>query len=125
MTTLGSGVDGAVRRVETTYEVRGMVEMVTNYDAMTSGSAVNEVKFTYNSFAQLTLSEQEHGGAVDGSTLEVQYYYETGSSNTIRPMTVTYPDGRTLTYEYGAALSPRSHHSESRMVERTPVTSIR
>jgi len=50
ITTLGSGVDGAVRRISSTYEVRGMREALTSYDNATvgSGSIVNDTKFTYN-----------------------------------------------------------------------------
>ncbi|RCS44600.1 hypothetical protein DTL42_16880 [Bremerella cremea] len=34
---------------------------------------------------------------------KVQYGYANGSANTIRPTTLTYPNGRVLTYDYGAA----------------------
>ena len=66
MTTLGSGVDGAVRRLSTTYEVRGMREKISSYNGETvgSGSVVNEVLFTYNNFGQLTADYQDHSGAV-------------------------------------------------------------
>jgi hypothetical protein len=48
--TLGSGVDGAVRRRATTYEVRGMPQKFTSFDNATvgSGSVVNEVLREYN-----------------------------------------------------------------------------
>ncbi len=49
-------------------------------------AAVNEVKYAYNDFEQLVTEEQEHEGAVDGSTLKVQYGYADGSANTIRPV---------------------------------------
>ena len=37
VTTLGTDIDGAVRRTSTTYEVRGMREKVTSYDNATVG----------------------------------------------------------------------------------------
>ncbi|MCA9162208.1 MAG: hypothetical protein KDA62_04485 [Planctomycetales bacterium] len=37
------------------------------------------------------------------TTPKVQYGYASGAANTIRPTSLTYPDGRTLTYDYGAA----------------------
>ena len=37
------------------------------------------------------------------TTPKVQYGYANGSADTIRPTTLTYPDGRVLTYAYGAA----------------------
>jgi RHS repeat-associated protein len=108
ITTLGSGVDGAVRRISSTFEVRGMRESVTSYDNATvgSGSIVNDTKFTYNSFGQLTADYQSHSGAVNtGSSPKVQYAYASGSANTIRPTTVTYPNGRVVTYGYNASNS--------------------
>jgi YD repeat-containing protein len=56
VTTLGTGVDGAVRRIASTFEVRGMREKITSYDNATvgSGSVVNEVEFAYNEFGQIT-----------------------------------------------------------------------
>jgi YD repeat-containing protein len=50
--TLGTGVDGAIRRLETTYDERGLVHQLTSFDAATLGSAVNQVQFTYNDFEQ-------------------------------------------------------------------------
>jgi RHS repeat-associated protein len=35
------------------------------------------------------------------TTPKVQYGYASGSANTIRPTTVTYPNGRVITYSYG------------------------
>ena len=46
----GSGVDGAVRQIETAYEARGMRQRVTSYDNpnVGSGSIVIEVFFEYD-----------------------------------------------------------------------------
>ncbi|MEO8493493.1 MAG: RHS repeat-associated core domain-containing protein [Planctomycetota bacterium] len=107
-TTLGTGVDGGVRRLSTTYEVRGMRRKITSYNSETvgSGSVVNEVQFAYNNFGQITHDYQAHGGAVNTSTTpKVQYGYANGSANTIRPTTLTYPNGRVITYDYGSANS--------------------
>jgi hypothetical protein len=67
ITTLGSGVDGAVWRIATSFEVRGLVQNLTSYDNATvgSGNAVNEVQFAYNSFQQLVTVYQSHSGAVN------------------------------------------------------------
>ena len=102
---LGTGVDGAVRRISTTYEVRGMEEKLTSYSDATvgQGTVVNEVQFTYNDFARITHDYQSHSGAVNTSnTPNVQYGYANGSANTIRQTSLTYPDGRVITYEYGS-----------------------
>ena len=67
VSSLGTNVDGAVRRISKTYEVRGMLEKVTSYDA-TSGNVVNEAQFAYNDFGQLVTDYQAHSGAVNTST---------------------------------------------------------
>jgi hypothetical protein len=101
VTTLGDGVDGAVRRIGTTYEVRGMVEKVTSYSDAAGTTPVNEVQNVYNSFGQLKEQYQEHSGAVNtGTTPKVQYGYADGSANTTRPTSMTYPNGRVLDYLY-------------------------
>ena len=65
---------------------------------------MNDVQLAYNAFGQLTSDYQEHGGAVNLSTTpEVAYGYADGSANTIRPTTMTYPNGRVLTFDYGAS----------------------
>ena len=107
-TTLGTAVDGAVRRIATSYEVRGMRQKITSWNSETvgSGSVVNEVQFAYSNFAQVTHDYQAHAGTVNTSTTpKVQYGYANGSANTVRPTTLTYPDGRVLTYSYGSANS--------------------
>ena len=43
-----------------------------------------------------------HAAAVNTSTSpNVEYAFANGSSNTIRPTKITYPDGRELNYDYG------------------------
>jgi RHS repeat-associated protein len=106
VTTLGSGVDGGILRISTTYEARGMVLNVTSYNNATvgSGSVVNDVQHVYNSFSQLVTQYQSHSGAVNtGLTPSVQYGYADGSANTIRPTSITYPNGRVISWDYGAA----------------------
>jgi hypothetical protein len=81
-----------------------MATKLTSWDnaCISSGSVVNECQFVYNTLGQLITDYREHGGAVNTSTSpKVQYSYANGSSNTIRPITLTYPNGRVLNYSYG------------------------
>jgi RHS repeat-associated protein len=106
VTTLGSGVDGAIRRLSTTYDVRGLTGTLTSWNNadVNSGDVVNQCQFAYNSFMQLIADYQSHSGSVNTSTTpKVQYGYADGSANTIRPLTLTYPNGRVVTYDYGTA----------------------
>jgi len=110
VTTLGTDVDGAVRRTSTTYEVRGMAAKISNYDNATvgSGSVVNEVVLEYNDLGMLEKEYQEHEGAKDGNTLYVQYNFDTTASGGrftkgLRPSSVRYPNARLLHFTYGSS----------------------
>ena len=65
VTTLGSGVNGSVLRISTTYDIRGLREKVTSYDNATvgSGTALNELVYEYNDLGMPTKEYQEHEGA--------------------------------------------------------------
>jgi YD repeat-containing protein len=84
VTAVGTGVDDAVRRIATTYEVRGMVATITSYatcdDASSSSSssngsdAVNQVVFEYDDSGKLVKEYQEHDGVKDANTPYVGYH---------------------------------------------------
>jgi len=103
VTTVGTGVDGTIRRIGMTYEVRGLRGKVTSYDNATvsSGAVLNEVQSEYDDFGQLVTEYQAHGGVVNTSTTpKIQYGYADGSDNTTRQTSLVYPNGRELTYSY-------------------------
>ncbi|MFO0848770.1 MAG: hypothetical protein U0871_09480 [Gemmataceae bacterium] len=110
VTTLGSGVDGAVRRIETGYDGQGNVALVTSYDAASSGSIVNQVQRDFNGLGQLTSEWQSHSGAVGGGTPRVQYTYTemAGGANHSRLTSMTYPNGRVVNYVYSSGLNATS-----------------
>src|SRR5688572_28642501 len=54
VTTLGSGVDGTVRRIEYAYDTQGNLFKVTSYDATSGGNVVNEVQREFNGLGQMT-----------------------------------------------------------------------
>ena len=69
-----------------------------------SGNVLNEVEFGYNGFSQPTITWQAHAGSVDPMTSPtVQSGYANGANNTVRPTSLTYPNGRVLHYDYGSA----------------------
>jgi RHS repeat-associated protein len=101
VTTLAPGVDDAVRRIQTGYEVRGMVQTVTSSDIV--GTIANQVQLAYNDFGQLIADYQSHMWAVDvATTPKVQYSY-TNAPSSMRRVGITYPNGRSLGYNYGPA----------------------
>ena len=105
-TTLGTCVDGAVRRLETAYDGQGNPHLFTSFDATTGGNIVNQVKREFNGLGQLTTEWQSHSGAVTGSTPKVQYGYSEMASgaNHSRPTSVTYPNGRVIASNYDSGL---------------------
>jgi RHS repeat-associated protein len=105
ITTVGTGVDVAVRRIATAYNVRGQVDSITSYDSPTAGGVVSQVAVVYNAFGQVIAEYQAHGGAVDtSSTPKVGYAYSDGSANHVRLLSMTYPNGRVLHYGYDSGM---------------------
>lgn len=85
ITTLGTAVDGTVRRIALSYDTRGLNSKISSYDNATvgQGSLVNEVQFAYNGFRQAITSYQSHAGGVNVST--------TPKFSTALPTAVTIP----------------------------------
>jgi len=107
VTTLASGFDGAVRRITTAYDSFGRTSTITQHDAASGGSVVDEVKYTYDDWGDVEKFEQDKNSAVGASgsvdDYEVSYTYETKTSpgrNTIRKTTMTLPSGKVITYAY-------------------------
>jgi RHS repeat-associated protein len=103
----GSSVDDAVLRLETAYDTQGNPYLFTSYDATSGGDVVNQVQRQFNGLGQLTAEYQAHDGAVDLETTPfVGYDYSemAGGANHSRPTEMTYPDGFTVSYQYGSGL---------------------
>ncbi len=92
-----------MQRIGVSYEIHGQVYQITSYGDSAGSSVVNQVQNVYNAFQQLATQYQEHGGAVNTSTTpSVQYGYADGSANTIRPVSLTYPNGRVVNTIYNS-----------------------
>lgn len=100
VTTLGSGVDGGVRAVGTSYNALGLPYQQTSYSNSAATTIANQVQDVYNGFGQLTTEYQAHGGAVNtSSSPSVVYTYDT-AADTSRLSSMTYPNGRVLHFGY-------------------------
>src|SRR5262249_34408964 len=103
VTTLGTGVDGSVRRLEIAFDTGGRPYLNTSYNSASGGNIVNQVQRVYNGLGQLVTEYQSHTGPVNiGTTPSVQYAYSmmAGGANHSRPAAITYPNGRVLNYNY-------------------------
>ncbi|MCF6311054.1 MAG: hypothetical protein L3J39_01255 [Verrucomicrobiales bacterium] len=108
ITTFAASIDDGVKRIATQYDDRDLTDKITSYDDATvgAGTVLNQVAYEYDDFGRLAKDQQAHSGAVGGSTPEVGYTYENGSSkNTARRKSITYPNGRIIDIGYGAANS--------------------
>jgi RHS repeat-associated protein len=107
VTTLGAGVDGAVRRLETAYDSAGRAYLFTSSDAASGGNVVNQVQRQFNGLGQIVKEYQAHGGAVDPATtpnVQSTYSEMAGGANHSRLTSLVYPDGFTVNYQYAAGV---------------------
>jgi RHS repeat-associated protein len=107
VTVLGAGVDGSVRRIDTAYDTQGNAYLLTSYAATAGTILVNQVQRAFNGLGQMTNEWQSHSSAVNTSTTpQVQYGYNlmAGGTNNSRLVSMTYPNGRVLNYNYSAGL---------------------
>ena len=106
VTTLASGFDGAVRRIATSYDSLGRVELTTQYDAASSGSVTDEVKSSWDGWGNLSKYEQDRNSAVGASgsvdDYEISYAFEkaTTGRNTLRRTSMTMPSGAVTDFKY-------------------------
>jgi RHS repeat-associated protein len=107
VTTLGSNVDGAVRRLDAAYDTGGRPYLFTSYADTVGTTMVNQVTQGYNGLGQLTSESQNHGSY----TGTVQYAYSfvatSGGPNHSRLVSMTYPNSVGVNYGYYAGVDDR------------------
>lgn len=103
--TLAAGVDGAMRRVSTSYNDQGMPEFLTTSDDPDpgSGSVINQVQRVYDAFRLLVADRQEHDGPVNAGTPTVSYLNTNGAGNVLRRTATITPSGARVDIAYGAS----------------------
>ena len=110
VTNLASGFDGDVRQIEYTYDDFGRQSTVTQLDAVTSGSVVDQIKMTYDDWGPISKIEHDHNStiATGGNYLyDLEYDYERADNDgrqTVRRDTMTLPSGNVITNVYYNAL---------------------
>jgi RHS repeat-associated protein len=113
VSTLPTGVDGAVQSIAHTYDNLNRPQDITSYASTGgTGTVVNDLQYAYyNGTNKVATAYQEHKGAVNTSTtLNVQDTYDTtttGSiySNQLRLQTEVHPNSRAIYYDYGSSSS--------------------
>ncbi len=105
-TALGTGVANTIRRLDTAYDTGGRPYLFTSYVDLAGTMTRNQVEDLFNGFGQLLTEYQSHAGpVVPGSSPSVQYAYsydptQMTNANYSRPVSMTYPSGRTIYDNY-------------------------
>ena len=102
---LGGGVNGPVRRISRSYDVRGLLVSVSSHDDENpgGGTVLNEVSYAHNDFGLAVSEKQAHEGSAGAGTPAVEYDYADGGANHTRLLRVEYPGGRRIDSDYGAS----------------------
>ena len=107
VTTLASGFDGSVRRIQNSYDDRAQLSDVQQFPTTSSTTALDEVQYTFDDWGNLAESQQDPDSAIGGSgraAFNVQFSYAkvapSNARNTIRRTGMTMPDGTAVTYSY-------------------------
>jgi RHS repeat-associated protein len=113
LTAQGAGVGGTVAYITTAYDTGGRPYLYTSWNYVRGNpNIVNQVEDLYNGLGQLITEYQSHSGAVNTSTTpSVQYAYSfvttSGGPNHSRLVSMTYPNGRVLNYNYNSGVDDR------------------
>jgi hypothetical protein len=106
VTQLRAACDNAVLRIETAYDSLGRTSTVTQYDAASSGSVVDQVKYVYDGWSDVTSFQQDRDSVVGtGTHYDVSYAYAKATSgrNTLRRTSETLPNGDVYNYAYSSS----------------------
>jgi len=112
----GAGFDDAVKRITLAYLSRGLVDTVTQRDATTSGSVLNEVKYEYDDWGNISKMYQDRDSAVSAGNNEAQVAFAYSAVTTAdgskrarvqrdsmtNPKTLGAADGAVVAYTFGA-----------------------
>jgi RHS repeat-associated protein len=87
----GSAVDSAVRRLRTSFEIRGMAAEMASDATPSDMTLFNRVVQTFNGFGQILSDSQQHFNS-SGTAVDVTYTYSAmGTTNASRRATMVYP----------------------------------
>jgi RHS repeat-associated protein len=101
------GIDTSVLLQTIKFDTGHRPYQITQYNAVTSGTVVNQIEDLYNGLGQLADEYQAHGGTVNTSTSPVVVYgwsLMPSGANHSRLTSMQYPNGRSLDYVYNSGL---------------------
>ena len=130
-TTIPGSVDGAIKSIKSTYDSLGRRTKITSYaNNDGTGTVVNEVERSYDTYGQMVTEYQEHDGAVNPSTSwNVDYTYNTTYAednifeNNLYLEKTTYHSGQMVYRNYGTGSSLNHRLSRVQRIRETPGSS--
>lgn len=115
-TTISSGFDDTVKRISLAYDTHGRVDTVTQYDnaSVGSGTALDQVKYTYDAWGNVEKFEQDVDSAIGASgrgSFWTVYEFDpsnpTGGPHLVRrtqhQIQSTSGSSQTVVYSYGTS----------------------
>lgn len=90
-------VDGAVQRIDWTFDDVSRTKTVSSYASSVAGAGVplDQVAYVYGNYGQVASSQQSHAGAVVAGSPKVSYAFSDGAissaSRFVRLSSITYP----------------------------------
>jgi RHS repeat-associated protein len=104
-TTLGAGIDGAVRRFEYAYDSLSRPLTVSSYSAVSAGTLLNQVRYTYDGWGNETKCEQGHEGTATGAPSFQKTFLDGAvlpnpEAKYVRVSQMTYPNARIVYWNY-------------------------
>jgi RHS repeat-associated protein len=102
-TTLGSGIDGAIRRIESGYDDLSRRSTVSSYSATSAGTLLNQVSYTYDGWGNELSCLQGHEGTATGAPGYTKTFADgavSGEAKYVRLASMAYPNARVVYHNY-------------------------
>jgi len=107
VTSLGGNVDPTIRSIKTQFDSVDRAYLFSSCSDTGGATIVNQVQRNYNDLSQLTEEYQAVSGAVNtSSTPNINWSYVdlASSANNSKLLSMTYPNGRVLNYNYNSGI---------------------
>lgn len=130
-TTIATGFDARVKRIERGYDERGGLALVTQYGAATGGAILDQVAIDRFGHGGISSFDQDWDSAVGGggslATRGITYDYalSTGGRRSYRKTKQTLPSGREFSFTYAAGIDNALSRVSTLMDDRRRVTSYK
>lgn len=130
-TTIATGFDDRVKRIEREYDERGGLSLITQYSAATGGSVLDQVAIDRFGHGGIRTMEQDVDSAISGGsgivpkTLTYRYELSTGGRSSFRRTKQFLPSDREFSFSYSSGIDDELSRVSIVMDDRRRVTSYK